>query len=69
MTKLKIRALREHKFMSIQELSDKSGLRRATIIDIEKNRRYPKKETAEKLAKALEVSLDDLFEDDLVKSA
>ena len=54
---------RERRFLSIRGLAERAGVKPNTISDIEKGKRTMRRETAEKLAKALEISLDDLAEE------
>ena len=56
-----LRALRE---MTQQELADKVGVTRQTVIAIEGNKYSPSLETAFKVALALGVSLDRCFQYD-----
>lgn len=47
--------------MTQEELADKVGCSRQTIISIEKNRYTPSVELALKIAMVLQVKLDELF--------
>jgi DNA-binding XRE family transcriptional regulator len=48
--------------MTQETLADRVGVRRQTILAIEKGRYGPSLELAYKIARALEMSLEDLFE-------
>ncbi|WP_018659871.1 helix-turn-helix domain-containing protein [Allofustis seminis] len=62
MTKFKIKELRENKKMTQDELSDKSGVSRATISSLENNdTKVSNTSTLVKLARALDVNVKDLF--------
>lgn len=56
----KLRILRESKGMTQEQLADKSGISRREIINIENGKYLPKMQTADFLAAALDVSLDEL---------
>lgn len=56
---MKLREIRKEKKMTVPELSEKSGIPKRTIEDIEK-RGDCKVSTAIKLADALEITLDEL---------
>jgi len=59
----RIRALRfEHGEMTQQELADKVGVTRQTIIAIEQSRYSPSLEVAFKIARAFGVELGDVFQ-------
>ena len=53
---------REHRCMSQAELARQSGVNRIQIIDIEAGRKTGSAATLKKLATALQVDMDDLFE-------
>ena len=50
--------------MTQETLADRVGVRRQTILAIEKGRYGPSLELAFKIARALDMSLEDLFEYD-----
>ncbi|HIT87000.1 MAG TPA: helix-turn-helix transcriptional regulator [Candidatus Coprocola pullicola] len=56
-----LKAVREQKHMSIRQLSEKSGVARSHIEKIESERVNPSLSIMCQLAKALEVSIFDLF--------
>jgi XRE family transcriptional regulator of biofilm formation len=61
-----IRTIRKSKGVTISQLSAATGVSRSTITDIESdNGRKPNTVTLEKFAKALNVSMDDFFKEDL----
>ena len=59
---MKLKEVREAKKISVGELSKLSGISRQNIYEIEDNSRTPKITTACKLAKALGVTIEDIFE-------
>ena len=61
---LKIRALRESKGYSTEYLANISNIDRTYISDIENGKRNVSLLIIEKLAKALEVKIKDLFDDE-----
>ena len=63
--KMRLQYWREKRFLSIRQLAVRSGVHANTIVDIEKGRRWPKEETMQKLASILEVTLDQLTEDEI----
>jgi len=58
---LKIKALREQKSYSIEYLANIANIDRTYISDIEKGKRNVSLLIIEKLAKALEVNIQELF--------
>ena len=54
---------REHRGLSQAELARQSGVNRIQIIDIEAERKTGSAATLKKLASALQVDMDDLFDD------
>ena len=54
---------REHRELSQAELVRRSGVNRIQIIDIEAGRKTGSATTLKKLATALQVDMDDLFDD------
>lgn len=60
---MQVRKIRLEKGLSVPKLSELSGLSRRTIQEVEK-RDECTVSTAKKLAKALEVTLDELCRDD-----
>ena len=61
---LKIRMLRENKGYSAEYLANISNIDRTYISDIENGKRNVSLLIIEKLAKALEVKIKDLFDDE-----
>ena len=58
----RVRKLREELGLSQEELGFKSGLHRTYISDIERGTKNPTIVTIDTLAKALEMSISELFE-------
>lgn len=56
----RIKELRESKGINQKELSEKAGISRPFLCDLEKNRRGAKPETYQRIADALEVPVSDL---------
>lgn len=61
MRRLRLRELRERRFMTQDQLSQESGVRAATISEIENGLRSPRFGTIKKLAAALGVEPDELI--------
>ena len=57
----RVRAVREHRRLTRQELAHRAGLSPSTITLLEKRNRFPRGDTVEKIAGVLEVSLDFLW--------
>ncbi len=57
---LKVKELRQDKSLSFSDLSKKSGMSISYLNEIEKGKKYPKPDKIEILAKALDVSTEDL---------
>jgi putative transcriptional regulator len=57
----KIRELRQKMKMTQNELSEKAGVRRETIVFLEQGKYNPSLKLALKIAKELKSSVDDLF--------
>lgn len=55
---LKLKQLRKERNLSLQELSDKSGVSVSYLNEIEKSKKYPKADKVFRLAEALEVNYD-----------
>lgn len=55
---LRIREFRKSRGLTQQQLADKADISRSYLADVERNRYNPSLETLEKIANALEVSLD-----------
>lgn len=55
---LKLKQLRKDKNLSLQELSEKSGVSISYLNEIEKSKKYPKADKVFRLAEALEVDYD-----------
>jgi transcriptional regulator with XRE-family HTH domain len=66
MKKLRILALRQAKYMTQDRLAKSAGIQLRTIANIEGGhyKVQPRYSTLQALAKALEVNVDDLFEDE-----
>lgn len=60
---LKIRALREHKNLSQEDIEKRSGLLRTYLSRVENGHTVPSLETIEKIARALEMPVYLLFYD------
>jgi transcriptional regulator with XRE-family HTH domain len=58
----RLRALRQAKVLTQGELGELAGVRTGTIADLENGRHVARPSTIRKLAKALEVSPQDLLE-------
>lgn len=56
-----LKAIREDSRMTQQELSDKIGVRRETILHLENNRYNPSLEMALKIARVFGMSVEDIF--------
>ncbi len=56
----RLRELREHAALSQEDLAEKSGVSRATIADLEADKRPARPSTRRKLAEALGVSPHEL---------
>lgn len=59
---LALKAWRRRRALSQKDLADAAGVRRATIAEIESGRRAPRPSTIRKLAGALELQPEDLFQ-------
>ncbi|KHO39104.1 DNA-binding protein [Clostridium tetani] len=57
----KIQKLRKEKNLSLRALAEKAGISKSTLSDIENGNTNPTTNTLNKLATALNVSLEDLF--------
>jgi len=62
---LKVRQLRTDKGLSLSELNKKSGMSISYLNEIEKGKKYPRKDKLNQLAEALEVSPEQLISKDL----
>lgn len=58
-----IRDIRKAKGYSIMKLKELTGLSKSTISEIENDKSSPTTATLEKIAKALDISINELFED------
>lgn len=58
----RVRALREANGWSQEELADRAGLHRTYVSAVERAVRNPTLTVIERIAKALEISLSELFE-------
>jgi transcriptional regulator with XRE-family HTH domain len=57
----RIRELRKNKNLSQAELAEKVGVDSTSICKLENGSHFPKEENLEKIAKALDVEIEDLF--------
>lgn len=62
---LKVKQLRQEKGLSFAELSKKAGMSLSYINEIEKGKKFPKKDKVANLAKALDTSVEELTNDQL----
>ncbi|WP_251393182.1 helix-turn-helix transcriptional regulator [Mediterraneibacter agrestimuris] len=56
-----IREIRTKKKMSVTELAEKSGVSKCYVYFIEAGEKNPSLETAQKISKALETQIDEIF--------
>ena len=56
----KLKIARQHRGLSLQRIAELAGVSKLTVIRIESGKTAPRDETLEKLAKALQVELDEL---------
>lgn len=61
MLKNNIKKIRSNKNVTQKELAQKSKIGQSTISEIEKGTHIPRVDTAIRLARALEVTVEDLF--------
>ena len=57
-----LKSVRESTGMTQQELADRIGIRRETILRLENNRYNPSLEMALKIAQVFDLKIEDLFE-------
>ena len=57
-----LKATREARCMTQQELAERIGVRRETILHLENNRYNPSLEMALKIARVFDLKIEDLFE-------
>ena len=57
-----LKSTRESRGMTQQELAERIGVRRETILHLENNRYNPSLEMALKLARVFDLKVEDLFE-------
>ena len=57
-----LKSVRESTGMTQQELADRIGMRRETILNLENNRYNPSLEMALKIAQVFNLKVEDLFE-------
>lgn len=62
--KILLSDIRLNKKLSLEDLADISGVSKSTLQRIEKGKTSPTMLTMEKLAKALDMKINDLFESD-----
>ncbi len=62
--KIKLKYWRERRAMSIRDLSKAAGVSSSTIVEAEKTGDAPRPNALKKLRDALEVTLDELIDDD-----
>lgn len=57
-----LKSIREARGMTQQELAERIGVRRETILHLENNRYNPSLEMALKIARVFDLKIEDLFE-------
>lgn len=57
-----LKSIRESRGMTQQELAERIGVRRETILHLENNRYNPSLEMALKIAQVFDLKIEDLFE-------
>lgn len=57
-----LKSVRESRGMTQQELADRIGMRRETILHLENNRYNPSLEMALKIAQVFDLRVDELFQ-------
>lgn len=57
-----LKSVRESRGMTQQELADRIGMRRETILHLENNRYNPSLEMALKIAQVFDLRLEELFQ-------
>lgn len=57
-----LKSVRESRGMTQQELADRIGIRRETILHLENNRYNPSLEMALKIAQVFDLRVEDLFQ-------
>ena len=57
-----LKSVRESRGMTQQELADRIGMRRETILHLENNRYNPSLEMALKIAQVFDLRVEDLFQ-------
>ena len=57
-----LKSVRESRSMTQQELADRIGMRRETILHLENNRYNPSLEMALKIAQVFDLRVDELFQ-------
>ena len=58
----KLKSVRETRGMTQQELADRIGMRRETILHLENNRYNPSLEMALRIAQVFELRVEELFQ-------
>ncbi|RHE64006.1 transcriptional regulator [Streptococcus gordonii] len=58
----RLKSTREARGMTQQELAERIGVRRETILHLENNRYNPSLEMALKIARVFDLKIEDLFE-------
>lgn len=58
----KLKSVRESRGMTQQELADRIGMRRETILHLENNRYNPSLEMALKIAQVFDLRVEELFQ-------
>ena len=58
----KLKSVRETRSMTQQELADRIGMRRETILHLENNRYNPSLEMALKIAQVFDLRVEELFQ-------
>ena len=57
-----LKSIREARGMTQQELAERIGVRRETVLHLENNRYNPSLEMALKIARVFDLKIEDLFE-------
>jgi transcriptional regulator with XRE-family HTH domain len=65
----KIQEIREKKGISQQQLAEKANLSKALITHIETGKRYPSDKAIDKIKKALEITEEDIFTEEVKAAA
>ncbi|SET46519.1 Helix-turn-helix domain-containing protein [Natronincola peptidivorans] len=60
----RIRKMRKEKGYSIMDIKEQTGLSKSTISEVENDKSNPTADTLQKIAKALDVTVDTFFKED-----